>query len=164
MTGVEDNMVTLIEWTAVLSAVAGISATVFVLLQLRHMDQHRDLEISLKLFDWAETDRLRKAFRWVEQELQFENYEEYKAGVEENSEINDYPYQVEAFFEEVGFLVNKKFVDIDVIVDRLGSYIVSNWKKLGPWILVMRKERGDRTFGEHFQKLYEKTVAYMKGG
>jgi len=49
--GVEDNMVTLIEWTAVLSAVAGISATVFVLLQLRHMDQHRDLEISLKLFD-----------------------------------------------------------------------------------------------------------------
>ncbi|MCJ7718649.1 hypothetical protein MUO69_01825, partial [Candidatus Bathyarchaeota archaeon] len=87
MTGVEDNMVTLIEWTAVLSAVAGISATVFVLLQLRHMDQHRDLEISLKLFDWAETDRLRKAFRWVEQEFQFENYEEYKAGVEENSEI-----------------------------------------------------------------------------
>jgi len=118
----------------------------------------------LKLFDWAETDRLRKAFRWVEQEFQFENYEEYKAGIEENSEISDYPYQVEAFFEEVGFLINKKFVDIDVIVDRLGSYIVSNWKKLGPWILVMRKERGDRTFGEHFQKLYEKTVAYMKGG
>lgn len=56
MTGAEDNMVTLIEWTTVLSAVAGISATVLALLQLRHMDQHRDLEISLKLFDGAETD------------------------------------------------------------------------------------------------------------
>jgi hypothetical protein len=157
-------MVTLVEWTAVLSALAGVSATVFILIQLRHMDQHRDLEISLKLFDWAETESLRKAFRWVEKAFQFEDFEKYKAEVEENFEISDYPYQVEAFFEEVGFLVNKKFVDIDVVVDRLGSYIVSNWRKLEPWILVMRKERGDKTFGEHFQKLYEKTVAYMKRG
>jgi hypothetical protein len=156
-------MVTLIELTAVLSALAGVSATVFILLQLRHMDRHRDLEISMKLFDWAETEGLRRAFRWVEREFQFEDFEKYKALVEKNFEASDYPYRVEAFFEEVGFLVNKKFVDIDVIVDRLGAYIVSNWKKLEPWILVMRKERDDKTFGEHFQKLYEKTVAYMKG-
>jgi len=155
-------MVTLIEWTAVLSALAGISATIFVLLQIRHMDQHRDLEISMKLFEWAETEELRKAFRWVENEFQFENYEKYKSEVEDNFEVNDYSYRVEAFFEEVGFLVNKKLVDIDVIVDRLGTYIISDWKKLEPWILAMRKERGDKTFGEHFQKLYEKTVAYMK--
>ena len=157
-------MVTLIEWTAVLSAVGGITAAVFILLQLWHMDRHRDLEISMKLFDWAETESLRKAFRWVEKEFQFENYEKYKSEVEENFEVGDYPYRVEAFFEEVGFLVTKKFVDIDVIVDRLGAYIVSNWRKLEPWILAMRKERGDRTFGEHFQKLYEKTISYMKNG
>lgn len=157
-------MVTLIEWTAVLSTLAGISATVFILLQLKHMDKHRDLEISMRLFEWAETDRLRKAFSWVEREFQFEDFEKYKAEVESNFEVSDYPYQVEAFFEEVGFLVNKKFVDIDVIVDRLGAYIVSNWKKLEPWILVMRKERADKTFGEHFQKLYEKTVKYANKG
>jgi hypothetical protein len=155
-------MVTLIEWTAVVSALAGISATVFILLQLKHMDKHRDLEISMKLFEWAETETLRKAFKWVEKEFQFRDYEKYKTEVEENFEVSDYPYRVEAFFEEAGFLVNKKFVDIDVIVDRLGAYIVSNWKRLEPWILASRKERGDKTFGEHFQKLYEKTVAYMK--
>lgn len=156
-------MVTLIEWTAILSALAGMSATVFILLQLRHMDQHRDLEISMKLFEWVETERLRKALRWVEKEFQFEDYEKYKAEVETNFEISEYAYEVEAFFEEVGFLVNKKFVDIDVIVDRLGAYIVSNWKKLEPWILAVRKDREDRTFGEHFQRLFVKTVAYMKG-
>jgi hypothetical protein len=155
-------MVTLIELTAILSALAGISATLFVLLQLRHMDKHRDLEISMKLFEWAETERLRKAFRWVEADFQFENLEKYQADTERNFEASDYPYQVEAFFEEVGFLVNKKFVDIDVIVDRLGAYIISNWKKLEPWILAIRKERSDNTFGEHFQQLYEKTIAYMK--
>jgi hypothetical protein len=157
-------MLTIIEWTAVLSAVAGISATLFILIQLRHMDKHRDLEISMKLFDWAETESLRKAFRWVEKEFQFSNLEKYRSEVEEDFEVSDYPYRVEAFFEEVGFLVSKKFVDIDVIVDRLGTYILSNWRKLEPWILAMRKERDDRTFGEHFQKLYQKTIVYMKSG
>jgi len=155
-------MFSIIEWTAILSAVAGISATFFILIQLRHMDKHRDLEISMKLFEWAETESLRKAFRWVEKEFQFENYAKYKSEIEENFEVSDYPYRVEAFFEEVGFLVTKKFVDIDVIVDRLGAYIISNWKKLEPWILTMRKERGDKTFGEHFQRLYQRTIAYMK--
>lgn len=162
--GSEITVVTLIEWTAVLSTLAGISATIFILLQLKHMDKHRDLEISMRLFEWAETERLRRAFSWVEREFQFEDFEKYKAEVESNSEVSDYPYRVEAFFEEVGFLVNKKFVDIDVIVDRLGAYIISNWKKLEPWILVMRKERADKTFGEHFQKLYEKTIRYTEKG
>ena len=155
-------MLTLTEWTAILSALAGVTATIFILLQLRHMEQHRNLEISMKLFEWAESDRLRKAFRWIEEKFQFENYEKYKSQESKSFEVSDYPYEVEAFFEEVGFLVNKKFVDIDVIVDRLGAYIISNWKKLEPWIIASRKERVDRTFGEHFQKLYERTVAYMK--
>jgi hypothetical protein len=155
-------MVTLVEGTAVLSALAGIAAALFVIIQLRHMDKHRDLEISMKLFEWAETDRLRKAFRWVEKDFHFENLDKYKAEVEENFEVSDYPYQVEAFFEEVGFLVNKSLVDIDVIVDRLGSYIISNWKILQPWITAIRKERNDRTFGEHFEELHKKTLSYMK--
>jgi hypothetical protein len=155
-------MVTLIEWTAVVSSAGGILAALFVVLQLRHMDKHRNLKISMKLFEWAETDRLRKALRWVETDFKFKDYEKYKEQFEKNSDVGDYPYQVEAFFEEVGFLVNKGFVDVDVIVDRLGAYIVSNWKKLEPWILAMRKARNDNTFGEHFQRLYQKTIAYIR--
>ena len=155
-------MLTLTDYASTFTAVASIIAAVFVLFELRHMDKHRDLEISIKLFEWAETDRLRKAFRWIEKEFQFEDFEKYKVDVAEKFEVGDYPFQVEAFFEEVGFLVNKKFVDIDVIVDRLGAYIVSNWRKLEPWIFAIRKERSDATFGEHFQILYEKTIKYMK--
>jgi hypothetical protein len=134
----------------------------FFMFELRHMNKHRDLEITMKLFEWAETDRLRRAFRWVEKEFKFETFEKYAADVAAKFEVSDYTYQVEAYFEEVGFLVNKKFVDIDVIVDRLGGHVISNWRKLEPWILTMRKERTDETFGEHFELLYKKTIAYMK--
>jgi hypothetical protein len=155
-------LVTLIEWATIATALAGISATAFILLQLRHMEKHRNLEISMTLFEWAESDRLRKAFRWIEQEFQFEDYEKYK--VQERNDIgaSDYPYEVAAFFEQVGFLVDRKFVDLDVVVDRLGSYVISNWKKLEPWITALRKEKSDKTFGEHFQRLYQKTIEYMK--
>jgi hypothetical protein len=150
------------DYAAVFSAVAGISLSVFVLLELRHMEKHRNVEVSMKLFEWAENDRLRKAFRWIEEEFQFGDYEKYKAHKETSFEASDYPYEVAAFFEQVGFLVQKKFVDLDVIDDRLGSYIISNWKKLEPWIIALRKEKTDKTFGEHFQKLYQRTVEYMK--
>jgi len=155
-------LVTIIEWSTVLSAVAAVLLTVFALDQLRHMEKHRNVEVSMKIFEWGENERLRKAFKWVEKEFQFEDYAKYEKQEDADEEVSDYPYVVTAFFEQVGFLVGKKFVDLDVIDDRLGPHIVSNWKKLEPWIMAMRKERYDETFGEHFQKLYNKTLTFMK--
>jgi len=156
------KLVTLTEYATIVSAAAGIAATIFILLQFRHMEKHRNLEISMTLFEWGESERLRKAFRWIEEEFQFEDYEKYKVKKENNFEATEYPHEVTAFFEQVGFLVDKKFVDLDVIADRLGSYIISNWKKLAPWIMALRKEKSDETFGEHFQRLYSKTIEYMR--
>jgi hypothetical protein len=154
--------VTIIEETAIVSTSAAILLAIFAVIQLEHMEKHRNVDISMKLFEWAETERLHKALRWVEEKFEFEDYGKYKANERNSFEVSDYPYEVTAFFEEVGFLVQKKFVDLDVIDDRLGSYIISNWKKLEPWIIALRKEKGDETFGEHFQNLFQKTAEYMK--
>jgi len=155
-------MITITDDAAVFTAAATAIAAVFVLLELRHMEKHRNLEISLKLFEWAETERLRKAFWWVEKQFSFEDFEKHRVEVQDKLEASDYPDQVLAYFEEVGFLVSKKFIDIDVIADRLGSDIVLNWRKLEPWILMMRKKRCDETFGEHFQILHKKTLKQIK--
>ena len=109
-------MPTVTDWAAALTALASTLAAVIILFELRHMDKHKNLEISMKLFEWAETDRLRKAFRWIENEFDNTNLKKYTLEAAENYEVSDYLYQVEAYFEEVGFLVNKKYVDIDVIV------------------------------------------------
>jgi hypothetical protein len=155
-------MVTLTDWAAIISAITGVSAAIFILLQLRHMEQHRNLEISMKLFEWAESERLRRAFRWVEEKFQFEDYEKFKALEKDSFEVGDYAYEVTAFFEQVGFMVDKRFVDLDVIVDRLGAIIILNWKKLEPWINALRKEKDNKAFGVHFQKLYAKTVEHLE--
>jgi len=155
-------LVSVIELTAIVSAAAALFLTVFAVIQLRHVEKHRNVDISMKLFEWSESDRLRKAFRWIENEFEFESIDKYKAEAKANLDAGDYPYEVVAFFEQVGFLVEKKFVDLDVIDDRLGPFIVSNWRKLEPWITALRNERKDDTFGEHFQRLYDMTQKYLQ--
>ncbi len=151
------GLVTIFEGTALISAASAILVSVFALVQLRHMEKHRNVEISIKLFEWAETDRLRKALRWVDQEFKFTSYSE-----EKEHQTDEHLHEVVAFFEQVGFLVQKKFVDLDVVVDRLGHYIVFDWRKLEPWITAVRREKRDSTYGEHFQNLYTQTEKYMR--
>ncbi len=155
-------MVTIFEGTAIISAASAILVSVFALVQLRHMEKHRNVEISMKLFEWAENENLRKAFKWMDNKYQFTTFETYKALEEKDIEASEYPAEVTAFFEQVGFLVEKKFVDLDVVADRLGHYVITDWRKLQPWIVAMRQEKQDSTYGEHFQHLYNQTVGYMK--
>ena len=155
-------MLSISDDAAIISTIGVILGVVFVAIQLRHMEMHRNLDISMKLFEWAEGDRLHKALRWIENEFQFQDYDKYKDQEATNSKASEYPHDVASFFEQIGFLVEKRFVDLGIIDDRLGSHIVSNWKKLEPWVMAVRKEKENNEFARHFQRLYERTVEYMK--
>ena len=154
-------MLSIADDAAIVSAAALILGAIFVLIELRHMQKVRNVEISMKLFEWAQTERLLKAFRYIENEFRFEDYQKHKKR-KGSFEVTDYLQEAAGFFEQVGFLVEKKFVDLDVIDDRLGSHIISSWKKLGPWIMAVRNHGCDKNFGEHFEKLYERTAKYMR--
>lgn len=52
-------MVSIIEFSAIISAVAAILLAVFAVIQLMHIEKHKNVEISMRLFEWAEGDRLR---------------------------------------------------------------------------------------------------------
>jgi hypothetical protein len=154
-------LVTLVEDVAIISAVAGILLAFFTAMQLRHFEKHRNVDISMKLFEWAETDQLRKAFKYMDKKYQFTNYTEHKKLEETDFEPSEYPVEVMEFFEQVGFLITKKFVDLDVVADRLGHYIILNWQRLQPWIEGVRKETNDSSYGEHFEHLFNLTVNYQ---
>ena len=91
-------MVTITEDAAIISAVAAILLAIFTVIELRHLEKHRNVDISMKLFEWAQEDRLRKAFRWVGQEFQFEKCEKAKAEGKISFEMSDYPNEVASFF------------------------------------------------------------------
>jgi hypothetical protein len=91
---VGSTLITIIDLSAILCAVATLFLTIFAVIQLRHMEKHRNVEVSMKLFEWGENDRLRMAFKRVENKFQFKDHNEYKGQEKVNEEVGDYPYVV----------------------------------------------------------------------
>ena len=94
------TVVSIIEDTAIISAVAAILLAVFTVMQLRHLEKHRNVDISMKLFEWAETDSLRKAFRWMDKKYEFKSYADFKLLEEKDVEASEYPLEVTAFLSK----------------------------------------------------------------
>lgn len=148
------------EIAAIVSMFAFIVTAIFVLLQVRYMRLARNVEISMRLFEWLESERSRQALKWVSEKFTFTNYQDFLTWQKQELDEEDYVFVVISFFEQVGMLAQKKFVDFDVIVDHLGSRIITTWRKLEPLIMALRKEHQDEQIGEHFELLFEEANRY----
>ena len=60
---------------------------------------------------------------------------------------------VAAFFEGLGVLVKKEFIEIGLVHDFLGSVIIQAWEKMGPVFLESRKINNTKLWNE-FEYLY----------
>jgi hypothetical protein len=94
------TLVTILEETAVISAASAIVLAIFAVIQLRHVEKHRNVDVTMKLFEWAENDRLRRAFRWVENKFEFKSNDDYKTFQLKNIDAAEYPFEVVGFFEQ----------------------------------------------------------------
>jgi hypothetical protein len=127
----------------------------FILYQIHHMRMARNLEVTMRMFEWSESNRMREALRWVSTKFDFEAY--LKQNDDERSE---YPGIVIAFFEQAGILIQKRLVNEDVVIDHLSVSALRSWKHLEPMIRHQREHQGEERFGEHFEFLHERAQAY----
>ena len=57
-------------------------------------------------------------------------------------------------------MLQKRFVNEDVVLDHLSLQTVTTWRKLQPLIHHLRRQMGDERVGEHFEYLYQRALAY----
>ncbi len=59
------------------------------------------------------------------------------------------------FYEEVGLHASKKFIDMDLLDEIIGDYIIDAYDSPGvkEWIGGVREESGDATYYEHFMTI-----------
>lgn len=152
------------EIASIFSMVALVVTAIIVTMQLADMKRKRNVEISLKLFEWGESERVQRAVRFITRRFQFkkEKYDEYRQQYEGKPEFEEYPQTVTSFFEHAGMLVSKKMVDMDVVVDHLGYQTIACWEKLEPLIRLWRRDHQNPSIGEHFEELYHITREYYR--
>jgi len=61
---------------------------------------------------------------------------------------------VYAFFDEVGVLLKKGLVDIDLVENLIHGHAIRTWEKLKPVFEVGRKLRNDPNIAAGFEYLY----------
>ena len=152
------------EIASLISMVAFVVTAIIVTLQLADMKRMRNVEISLKLFEWGESERVQRAIRFITRRFHFqkEKYDDYRLQYEGKPEFEEYPQTVTSFFEHAGMLVTKKLVDMDVVVDHLGYQTITCWEKLEPLIIRWRQDHQNPSIGEHFEELYHITREYYR--
>ena len=62
------------------------------------------------------------------------------------------------FFEGVGVLVHRNFLDPQLVDDLMSSYIFLTWEKIGPYIKEIRLRRNRPELWDKFEYLYEEIM------
>jgi hypothetical protein len=137
------------------SMVAFWVTALFILYQIRHMQVARNVEVTMRMFEWAESSRMREAMRWVATKFDAQSYLSQPA-----EERSDAPGVLIAFFEQAGIMLQKRFVNEDVVLDHLALHVVANWDRLKPLIEHERRQIGDERVGEHFEYLFRRATAH----
>jgi hypothetical protein len=127
----------------------------FILYQIRHMTKSRNVEVTMRMFEWAESNRMREAMRWVNSAFDYSAYRN-----QPEAERSDFPGLLIAFFEQAGIMIEKRFVNEDVVLDNIGLDAVRVWAKLKPLVEQTRQDLGDTRYGEHFEFLGQRAKAH----
>jgi hypothetical protein len=147
-----------LDWTllaTVSSMVAFWVTALFILYQIRHMNRARNLEVTMRMFEWSESNRMREAMRWVTTQFALDTYLK-----QPESERSEYPGMLVAFFEQAGIMIQKKLVNEDIVIDHLAISVLSAWQRLQPLVEHWRTQMRDDRVGEHFEYIYQRALSY----
>ncbi|MCW4050176.1 MAG: DUF4760 domain-containing protein [Candidatus Bathyarchaeota archaeon] len=89
---------------------------------------------------------------------EWEDYDDYREKFGDDLEFRAMMNYVCSFFEGVGVLVYRKFLDPQLVDDLMSSYVFRVWEKIGPYIKEARIRRNRPELWDKFEYLYDETM------
>jgi hypothetical protein len=137
-----------VQTVSIAVASAGVFiAAVYYILQIRHQGRLRQTDLLVRLFsnminkDWLEAwEKVRDR-----ENLDYSEYKEKYGFVEAN--------QVYLFYDQLGRLLQKGLIDIDLLPIETGQ-VTNAWEKLSPVLKGSRKKFNEPRLGSGFEYLY----------
>jgi hypothetical protein len=131
-------------------AVASASVTVaaiYYIWQIRHQTKMRQTDLLVRLFSTLDSKDWLEAWEKVRDRkiMDYETYKEKHGLVEAN--------QVYVFYDQLGRLLQKGLIDIDLLPLETGQINIA-WEKLKPLLEGSRKKFSEPKLGSGFEYLY----------
>jgi hypothetical protein len=141
--------------SVVVAAASVLIGMIFAIMQLRDFVKTRQTDLVMRLYSTYGSREFQEA--WVETlRLEFKDYNDYlkKYGAASPEPVYTSVNMVASFFEGLGILLRRKFVNIDLIDDLFSSDIILTWHKMKLIIEGWRKHFNRPQMSEWFEYLY----------
>jgi len=150
-------MVDITEISAMVAAAGVLVGVVYYVLDMRHQSKVRQTDLIMRLYSTFGSEEHLKAGKTVSK-IDYEGYDDFvkKYGAPNSEE--PIPMAIDKvlyFFEEVGVLLSKKLLDIDMIDQLMGYNIMMIGTKTMPIIEEARKRLGLPRVWTNFEHLYD---------
>ena len=146
-----------------LASASVIAGVVYYALQIRHQTRIRKTDLIIRLYSKLDSPEFSDALRTF-MNLQFRDYDDYVKKYGEpysktNVEIRQSVLEIGNFFELVGTLLYRGYIDINLIHDVFGVSIIKRvYEKSQPLIAGTRRETNDPVQGSGFVYLYNELM------
>jgi hypothetical protein len=156
------------DWNAItaiasaISMVAFIASAVYVRAELKHGEKSRYLETTNQLFSVWQTADFMEAQLWLLHRLEETTWEEFvRAHRADYGEIAF--HRVGSFYDRVGTLVRRGFIDEEEILSTMGPHAIAVWQKIEPLVQGARRVENSVLFDD-FERLLPACLAcYVPG-
>jgi hypothetical protein len=149
-------VIDLTEVSAVIAAVGVIVGVIYYILEIRHQDKMKHLDLFMSIYsNWGSPDMLDAHRRFMI--IKVESYERWvkeHGQVTESSQLNTDVDRVGWFFNLMGFLVKEKIVNIKLVDELLGYWVIKNWETIKPLVEGWRKQYNIPESYSWFEYLY----------
>ena len=115
----------------------------------------RKVQLFMSVYQRFEEPDFQNAF-WEQMSWQIKDYDDYvaKYGEKANPEAWRKYAMVSTFFEGLGVLVKRGFIDAAIVDDLMSMYIIGYWQKYESINIGLRKSMNTPTAAEYFEYLY----------
>ena len=149
-------MVDIQTFSIAIASVGVFAAAVYYILQIRHQGRMRHLDLFMRLYStWGSADMLDAHRRFMV--IKVENYDSFiksHGPVTDSSQIYSDIDRVGWFYNLMGFLVKEKIVDIELVDELLGYWVIKNWETIKPLVNGWRKQYDISESYRWFEYLY----------
>ena len=136
-------MVDLIEISAIVTATGVLVGIVYYILEMRNQTKTRQMGLIMSIYSLFTTTEYVDAWEKM-RTREFKDFDEYvkRHGLKEF-------LQVASVWEGLGFLLHRKFLDVDTVRELLSESTKMSWEKVKPMVENARKQIGQRETGEY---------------
>ena len=148
-------MVGITEISAIVAAAGVLVGVVYYILDMRNQTKQRQMDMVMRLYSTFISKELSESLLVI-MGLEYRTYDEFieKYGMPGPEKPVWIAYMmVINFFNEVGMLLHRKFIDIESVDELFSFRVALFWEKLKPLIEDMRKQLKGQV-GDWFEYVY----------